>query len=601
MARLSRFRVLAAGLVLELCGGSIYIVSLYLHEVQAKWFPSDTHSLDKVESLAFACNLGNWIPLGGFFYDSRIGGPKRTVVIACILTLVGYGGLYLCSVDMPVGGYSGTNIWLLRLLWFAWGHGSGYFDCACIATTAYNFPRERGAAMGVVKALYGLSGAILTQPYLCFFAQPGGAPAFLAFLAIGLSALGICAMPFVAQVRFTPSMMQADRPAERLRYAFVVILVLALALATAGILRSLKLGSAALSYTMLGVSVAGVFALLTVAYGGSVASSSIGADTREATQDTNAASLSSSLLAARGDDQRYAQHVADRSCSCSTPPINDACSVGPPSAGAAAGVVATEAEEAAPNHDDGQNNNNKNSALASLTNESVWMNLRTLNFWLLFVAFFAGTGGGIVFTNHVEYIVSAQLGPHGDAKSTSDALISLFSVCNCLGRLGAGLGSDALRKYLHRPSWFAAATALMGLSHALLLGARFTGLVYAAAVCAGVSYGAFWALQPTLVGELFGLKAFASTYNAYTPAVSGASLILSAQLASRVAEAHTPLPPPPPPGMPPSPPPPCYGDSCYRITHLVIIGLCGLGVLTTAVMSLRTRAFYNRRLKLLDQ
>ena len=43
-----------------------------------------------------------------------------------------------------------------------------------------------------------------------------------AFLAVSLSAVGLGAMPFVSQVRFTPSMMQADQPAKRLRYAFIV-------------------------------------------------------------------------------------------------------------------------------------------------------------------------------------------------------------------------------------------------------------------------------------------------------------------------------------------------------------------------------------------
>ena len=106
-------------------------VSLYLHQVQVIWFPNDDNSLEKVESLAFACNLGNWIPIAGFFYDWRYGGPRNTVLAASLLTLVGYGGLWLCSVHVPEGGYSSAGrLWLLRILWFMWGHGSGYFDCA---------------------------------------------------------------------------------------------------------------------------------------------------------------------------------------------------------------------------------------------------------------------------------------------------------------------------------------------------------------------------------------------------------------------------------------------------------------------------------------
>ena len=52
--------------------------------------------------------------------------------------------------------------------------------------------------------------------------------------------------------------------------------------------------------------------------------------------------------------------------------------------------------------------------------------------------------------NNLKTIVEAQLetptgGGKSHAKNTSDVLVSLASVCNCLGRMGAGAGSDALR------------------------------------------------------------------------------------------------------------------------------------------------------------
>ena len=59
MSSLSRFRVLAAALMLELAGGSIYIVSLYLHELEKLWFPGDPDALEKIQSLTFSAALGN--------------------------------------------------------------------------------------------------------------------------------------------------------------------------------------------------------------------------------------------------------------------------------------------------------------------------------------------------------------------------------------------------------------------------------------------------------------------------------------------------------------------------------------------------------------
>ena len=584
----SRFRVLAAGLLLELCGGSVYIISLYIHQVQVAWFPNDPDSLSKVESLAFACNLGNWIPLAGFFYDWRHGGPRRTVRVACLLTLVGYGGLWYCSMHVPDGGWgAGSRIWVLRLLWFMWGHGSGYFDCACIATTAANFPKERGSAIGVAKALYGLSGALLATPYTAFFSAMGHAPSFLAFLGIGLSSLGLVTSPFVREVRFSAAMMTADAPARRLKRAFFIILMLALALATSGVLKSFKMGGEPLAYTMLVVAAGGVVVLvLAVAWGSSVSQGRVGL-LATAVPEAPPAGASTTILTSTSP---LAAAGATADGSLVARPINDACE-----AAAAASGGGDEVVRAAPPQAAGPP--------TSLMDGSVWQNLMTPEFWLLFFTFFAGTGGGLVLTNHIEYIVAAQFGParHADAKQASDTLISIFSVANSLGRLGAGMGSDAASGLISRPTLFTLAVLLMGAAHAILLGARFIGLVYLATVCAGISYGSFWSLLPTMIGELYGLRAFASTYNAFTPAVSGASLILSAQLASRVAEAHThpaPPPPPPPPGAPPPPPAPpaaCYGDGCYRLTHVVICGLCVLGALTSAIVSCRTRKFYEEK------
>jgi MFS family permease len=188
-----------------------------------------------------------------------------------------------------------------------------------------------------------------------------------------------------------------------------------------------------------------------------------------------------------------------------------------------------------------------------------------------------------------RYIVLAEYGPsgHAAAERTSVSLVSLFSVFSCLGRLSAGMGSDSLEGLVSRPSLFACACALMGAAHALLLAASAgtaTPLFYAASICAGFSFGAFWALVPTLVADLFGLSAFASTYNVYTLAVAFSSLLMSTQLASRVARAHTLE------GASS-----CYGTGCYRLTHLVVIGCCGLGVLASMTLGSRTSGFYAMR------
>jgi hypothetical protein len=58
-------------------------------------------------------------------------------------------------------------------------------DVAIITTAANNFPENRGAAIGMCKALIGLSGALLTQVYRGFF-EPDAA-GLLLFLVIEVS------------------------------------------------------------------------------------------------------------------------------------------------------------------------------------------------------------------------------------------------------------------------------------------------------------------------------------------------------------------------------------------------------------------------------
>ena len=98
------------------------------------------------------------------------------------------------------------------------------------------------------------------------------------------------------------------------------------------------------------------------------------------------------------------------------------------------------------------------------------------------------------------------------------------------------------------------------------------------------------------------MKAYASVYSSFAMAVSMGSLLLSTELASSMYDARiVPAPPaaPPPPvsnvTMPPSPPATtklCYGNDCYRTTHLVIIGLCATAAGCMVVLTGRTRGFY---------
>lgn len=531
--RRNRFLVLVCGMALEMCGGSIYIVSLYLPELEALFFPGDRQALSKAESLVFACNLGNWLPMAGLFYDWRFGGPRRTVLVACTLTFVGYGGLWVACLHP-----ASSSLWGLRLLFFLWGHGSGYFDSCALSTNVANFAAHRGAAVGTVKAFYGLSGSILTQIFFAgFYGRASGTPSFLAFLAVGLSALGLCTAPVMRRLSYGHA-EEVDRPQRRFAFAFGSVLTLALLLAVMGLLRSFTAlgGVRGFSWAALAVTLAGLVPLPFLAWGASYSFARVALLRSEAScqlADTSSTVPTDSSAGGdgcgRGDARRCGAHEHEGECPTATEMAalahdpsssrlvaGDGCM--PSSTCPAASPIACPVEapcssqslsdecEASMASETRRACDRRAIAISLLELPDAWTALRTAEFWLLFVSFFAGTGGGLVVTNHLATIVRAQLPAAADddggmhqATRVTDALISLFSVTNCLGRLGAGLGSDALRHLATRPQLFALATLLMAAAHALLLGAGNSKMLFAGVLSAGLSYGASWALLPALV------------------------------------------------------------------------------------------------------
>ena len=91
--------------------------------------------------------------------------------------------------------------------------------------------------------------------------------------------------------------------------------------------------------------------------------------------------------------------------------------------------------------------------------------------------------------------------------------MTIFSVANCLGRVGSGVFGDYLAVELGkpRPLAFSFFCGVMGVAQVLVMLGSFE-LLYVAVPLAGVSYGAFNALCPTLISEIFGNDYFGAIY-----------------------------------------------------------------------------------------
>ena len=130
------YLTLLAGIVFELAGGNIYTFGTYSQQVKGRLFAGDPHAQTKIQALALASNIGCYLPISGFWYDSKFGRPQSTVLIGAVFTFAGYFCLYL--------GMTGTAMpyWLLLAACGLWGHGSGYWDVTAMTTNIKNFPNH---------------------------------------------------------------------------------------------------------------------------------------------------------------------------------------------------------------------------------------------------------------------------------------------------------------------------------------------------------------------------------------------------------------------------------------------------------------------------
>lgn len=222
--------------------------------------------------------------------------------------------------------------------------------------------------------------------------------------------------------------------------------------------------------------------------------------------------------------------------------------------------------------------------------------LRNADFWLLVAIAVIGMGSGLTAMDNVGQVGLSL----GYSQSAVNSFVSLVSIWNFLGRLGAGAVSELAlhERGLPRPLFITGALSAMALGHAILA-IGFPGALYIGSVLIGVSYGAHWSLLPTATSELFGLRHFGTLLNAVTMACPLGSYFFSVRVAGYFydAEAHKQHPhihsaltffqqssnketls--------------CTGAVCFRSTFLVMAAACTLGCVLSALLLARTRKYY---------
>ncbi|ONK75252.1 uncharacterized protein A4U43_C03F14940 [Asparagus officinalis] len=203
--------------------------------------------------------------------------------------------------------------------------------------------------------------------------------------------------------------------------------------------------------------------------------------------------------------------------------------------------------------------------------------MKTLDFWLLFIAMSCGMGSGLATVNNMSQIGSSL----GYSTMATSTLVSLWSIWNFLGRFGSGYISDYM---LHtrgwaRPLFIALTLGTMSIGH-LVISSALPGSLHIGSVLVGVCYGSQWALMPSITSELFGLVHFGTIFNSIAIASPVGSYIFSVRVVGYIYDREASES-----GM-------CIGRSCFMLSFLIMASVTLGGSFISFALFLRTRRFY---------
>ena len=156
---------------------------------------------------------------------------------------------------------------------------------------------------------------------------------------------------------------------------------------------------------------------------------------------------------------------------------------------------------------------------------------------MLFVTICFSSGAAMTLVNNVDATATAV----GCGSSAATALVSVFSVCNCLGRLCGGEASEAAhRAGIPRPFFLALAQLAVAVGMLAPVVAPNPAGVFVAVAIVGGSLGAHWVVVPTMCCEMFGDDAVGAVYGWLSVSPMIGSYALSTAVFGRMYDAADP-------------------------------------------------------------
>ena len=432
-----------------------------------------------------------------------------------------------------------------------------FFDTAVVATNLYNFPKDKGVVLGLLKAFLGISAGIYTVAFDAFYktSDPNSLKplGFIRLLSFSVSAMCLFAAAFVNKVPLPQQCERKDQKWRRFRVFYATLAVLALGLTAASLVGSLvvELSTLANGLILAGVAAALIQLALLPAWSGGYF----------ADFDAGKSDLSQPLLADVENEEAEGE--------------------------------AGEAEEA------GEGEGSGGDLPAKTTREA----LRTVEFWCLCFSQAAGIGCGLAVLNNFAQLtqaLSCTYAPgaadlackYGDlgAQDPATAFVKLFSIFNCLGRMISGYVSQ---RYLAEQG--VARPLFLFIASALTAGVCFVSAfasvdtLFIVVVLGGLAFGCHWCLTPTILSELFGMGSFATIYQTMScfPAVS--SILMVSLLSGKLYDRNSQ-----PVQVGGVARDVCLGLECFRLTYLVCCGVALAACASSYTVFARSQKLYRR-------
>ncbi|KDP37029.1 hypothetical protein JCGZ_06085 [Jatropha curcas] len=532
---------LAAAAWVQVAAGNAYNFPLYSTALKSVL----GFNQQQLTILGVACDIGENLGLIPGIVINKFP-PWSVLSVGVLFCFLGYGVLWLAVSETVIG----LPYWLLWLALVVATNSNAWFGTAVLVTNMRNFPLSRGTVSGILKGYVGISAAVYTVLYNLVLTD--SASKLLLFLTLGIPVICLAMMYFVRPC--TPASEEDSSEHGHFVFTQAASVVLALYLLMSTIISDMVSLSDTVSYILVSIMVILLMSPLAIPVKMTLFPAR--------SKNHIPASDSSDNLVSREDGSTSADPLLT--------PSSSATYLG-------SFLDSEDASEVEILLAVGEGAVKKKRRPKRGEDFKFRQALIKADFWLLWVVYFLGVGSGVTILNNL-----AQIGVAFGLDDTT-ILLAVFSFCNFVGRLGSGAISEHFvrSKTIPRTIWMTLAHMIMVVTF-VLFALALDGILYVATALIGICYGILYSVIVSTASELFGLKHFGIIYAFMLLGNPIGALLFSGLLAGYVYDAEAAK----------QGSSTCVGSDCFKLTFLVLAGICGLGALFSIILTIRIRPVY---------